>query len=109
MSNILDNILNLIEEVAAEQPQAPPPQGEGQVPPAPPPIKAPAKIKSFINKMVKDFGPEGSGKMDMVYMRKARETLGVPGGMVSKLAEKAQEGATPEDLILSIKKETDKF
>jgi len=59
--------------------------------------------------MVKDFGPEGSKSMDMNYMRKARETLGITGGAVSKTIEMIQDGSTPEDVVLSIKKNTKKF
>jgi hypothetical protein len=116
--NILESIDNLIIEVAAQQPPAPPPQGEGEAPPAAaappeappaPQVKAPKQITSFVKKMVKDFGPDGNKSMDMNYMRKAREALGITGGAVSKTIDMIQNGATPEDVEISIKKNTRKF
>jgi hypothetical protein len=96
-----------------EQPQQAPPQPPKQPPQKqkdpPSNVKVPSKIKSFISKMVKDFGPDGSASMDMKFMRKARETLGITGGKVSKVIEKIGDGATSDDIFADIKGSTDKY
>lgn len=108
MTNILNDINNLIIEAAAEEEEQ---QAAAQQPEPPPTqaIKAPPEIQRFITKMVNDFGPEGDKTMDMKYMRNARETLGITGGTVSKLVEKIQDGAIVDDLLLGIKGNTEKF
>jgi hypothetical protein len=127
--NIINNIFDLIIEAeqapppqeAAPPPPVPPksqeappepePQQEAPPPPPPVPIKAPPQIKSFITKMIKDFGDGGKGKsLDMKYMRQARETLGVNSKFVSKLIEKIQDGdVDPNSLLASVQKTTPKF
>lgn len=114
MKPILECTLDLIEEAEQQQEAPQPPQPPKQPPqseeePPPPKVKVPSKIKSFINKMIKDFGPDGNASMDMKFMRKARETLGITGGKVSKVIDKIEAGASPEEVIADIKSNTDKF
>jgi len=84
------NILNDINNLILEQEQIPP------------------VIRKFITKMISDFGT-GNKSLDMDYMHTAKETLGITGGEVSKIIELIQGGATLEDVIVSIKSNTEKF
>ncbi|MBC8427448.1 MAG: hypothetical protein H8D97_01010 [Proteobacteria bacterium] len=99
----LDYTFNLIIE--AQEEEAPPQEQQA------PAIKIPPKIKSFINKLIKDFGPEGNKSMDLKTNRNIRDTLGISSSEVSKLMDKLKEeqGRTVEDLAASIAPNTDKL
>ena len=101
-TSVLKYTFNLINEAGF------PPKQTEQPPAAPKTKKIPPKIKSYLNKLIKDFGPEGTKSMDMKINRKIRDTLGISSGEVSKLMDKLKEGASVDELAASVAPSSDK-
>ncbi|MEO5350441.1 MAG: hypothetical protein H7836_12445 [Magnetococcus sp. YQC-3] len=66
-------------------------------------------ISTFINQLMVDFGPGGSAGLDLEYMRKIKNVLGINGGEVSQLIELIQSGAPIENIINSLKDSSRNF